>query len=449
MMEDIEGLKERILSKKNQHDKNEFQAGVGLSRSWDPEDAGEEVIVSALENLSKKPKFVLLFSTIHYAKERKGMKRFVNAAYDSLPEGTPLIGGTVAGFINNYGCFTRGATALAVYYPNMDVAIGIGRNTKRAPHLAAKQCAEMILKNQKQKYPTNFLLNIIAGPTKPIFFGFGSHWVVKHSIMAKIGPKFLELSVKYRQKGQGLEDDIIKYLADYMKDYIIIGASSGDNNELITNYQFVDKHVEKFSLVAMGLNTDLKIDFSHTDGLYPTGIKFKVTKTAQGSRIVKELDGKPAARTFFERIGIPMDSLNDRILRTTFFLPVCFRTNDGYMCPNAIGCVLKDYLAFNYSIKGTEIELFTTSGKDLIKAVSDAIESLKITKPKVGIIVSCLARLETLGVNIYKVRDLLLRYFNSVPFLLVYSAGENIKFPNKEPHHFNETFNILVATNEN
>ena len=34
----------------------EFQAGVGLSRSWDPREAGEEVIVSALENLNRNLK---------------------------------------------------------------------------------------------------------------------------------------------------------------------------------------------------------------------------------------------------------------------------------------------------------------------------------------------------------------------------------------------------------
>ncbi len=37
--------------------KPEFQASVGLSRSWYPPEAGEEVIVSALEKL-KKTEFI-------------------------------------------------------------------------------------------------------------------------------------------------------------------------------------------------------------------------------------------------------------------------------------------------------------------------------------------------------------------------------------------------------
>jgi hypothetical protein len=113
--------------------KPEFKAAVGLSRKWDAREAGREVAIDTLNRLGKgvKPDFFLLFATIHYEKHG-GFKEFLKGVWEILPEGTPLIGGTVAGFINPQGCYTRGATALAVNYPNMDVAIGIGHNTKRA-----------------------------------------------------------------------------------------------------------------------------------------------------------------------------------------------------------------------------------------------------------------------------------------------------------------------------
>ncbi|MEM0466983.1 MAG: hypothetical protein QXX20_05230 [Candidatus Thermoplasmatota archaeon] len=79
-----------------------------------------------------------MFSTIHYEKHG-GFQEFLNGVWEVLREGTPLVGGTVAGFMNNYGCYTHGATALAVSYPYMDVAVGYGRNTKRNPKKAARQ----------------------------------------------------------------------------------------------------------------------------------------------------------------------------------------------------------------------------------------------------------------------------------------------------------------------
>jgi hypothetical protein len=289
---------------------------------------------------------------------------------------------------------------------------------------------------------------MLPGPERPRFFGKDLPIVTNKGFIAAIGPKYLEMSVKYLQKGQGLEEDVIKYLAEILDDYVIFGGSTADSNDLVVNYQFVDDLVCNNSLVAMGLNTDLKIDYVHTDGLLSTGIRFKITKTAQDSRIIKELNGNSAADTFFGKIGIPKERLDDRILRTTFFYPLGFKTSDGYICPNAIGAVLKDAIAFNYRIEGEEIELLTTSGKMLIGAVREAIESLKIKNPKVGLIISCLARLETLGDNIFKVRSILLEYFKTTPFLLLYSCGENIRFPNQKSHHFNETFNIFVATDE-
>ena len=102
-----------------------FDAAVGLSRKWDAREAGREVARNTIKKLNAPPSFFLLFSTIHYEKYG-GFKEFLKGVWDVLPEGTPLVGGTVTGFMNNHGCYTRGATALAVSYSNMDVAVGYG-----------------------------------------------------------------------------------------------------------------------------------------------------------------------------------------------------------------------------------------------------------------------------------------------------------------------------------
>jgi len=122
-----------------------LEAAVGMSRKWDAREAGREVARSTIEKLNQPPSFILLFSTIHY-KDHGGFQELLNGVWEVLPKGTPLIGGTISSFINNYGCYARGATALAISYPKMDVAIGIGRHTKITPKRAATKCAETIKK---------------------------------------------------------------------------------------------------------------------------------------------------------------------------------------------------------------------------------------------------------------------------------------------------------------
>ena len=160
-------------------------AAVGMSRKWDAREAGREVARDTIQKLSSPPDFFLLFSTIHYEKYG-GFEELLKGVWDVLPKNTPLIGGTVAGFINNYGCFTRGTTALSVSYPNMDVVLGFGKNTKRNPKKAANQCSQMIKKGfSSSKYENKLLLNLIAGPSRMKIPGKGYTFVVDSGIVSK------------------------------------------------------------------------------------------------------------------------------------------------------------------------------------------------------------------------------------------------------------------------
>ena len=144
-----------------------LEAAVGMTRKWDAREAGKEVARSTIEKLTKPPDFFVLFSTIHY-KYHGGFQELLNGVYDVLPEEIPLVGGTVRGFSNTYGCYTRGATSLAVSSKTMDVAVGVGNNTKRNPKKAAIKCAEMIKSGLKNStYKNSFLLNIISGAEVP------------------------------------------------------------------------------------------------------------------------------------------------------------------------------------------------------------------------------------------------------------------------------------------
>ena len=185
-------------------DNDSFDVALGMSRKWEAREAGREVAREVIQKLKTPPSFFLLFSTIHYEKH-EGFEEFLAGVWDVLPKGTPLVGGTVAGFMNNYGCYTRGCTALAVSYPNMDVAVGIGYNTKRSPKKAAKNCAEMINdKLNQSNFSHKFIFDIISGGLVPQIPGIGRKKVIRGTL-SKNAVNLSKVSLTVLQKGVGRE----------------------------------------------------------------------------------------------------------------------------------------------------------------------------------------------------------------------------------------------------
>ena len=56
-------LKPEIISQNTQNGELEFS--IGVSQKWNPKEAGHEASFNAVNALKKKPRAVLVFSTIH------------------------------------------------------------------------------------------------------------------------------------------------------------------------------------------------------------------------------------------------------------------------------------------------------------------------------------------------------------------------------------------------
>lgn len=422
-----------------------FEASVGMSRKWDAREAGREVAETAIQNLSRPPDFFLLFSTIHYEKHG-GFQEFLNGVYDVLPEGTPLIGGTVAGFINHYGCYTRGASGLAVSYQDMDIAIGIGKNTKRNPKKAARQCAEMIKSGLAlSKYSNQFLYEITSGGTIPQFPGLGRKRVITSGIISKFAPMLSGFSLKMLQRGVGREEEILDELVHHLPNFHIIGGSSMDDNKMVENYQFFKNRVYNNSIVALGIKTDLRVKVNTTYGLKETNLKIKVTKKDASSRVIREIDNVPALYGFLRKIGWPEDFIDESLYRKTFFIPFGFEKGN-MLFPNVIGLFLGKDIMCGFKIEKDELNLLSASGRSLLTAVDENLDEFKNQDNHLGLIVSCAARLETLGSNIYTTQHKLLNFFGEKPFLLIYAGGEDTYIPNVGQRHINESFNVATLS---
>jgi len=423
-------------------DEERLEAAVGMSRKWDAHEAGKEVAREVIQKLSSPPSFFLLFSTIHYGKHG-GFEEFLNGVWDVLPEGTPLVGGTVAGFMNNYGCYTRGATALAVSYPNMDVAVGVGRNTKRNPEKAARNCAEMIKdKLKKSNYSNKFLIDIISSGIVPMIPGIGRKRVIT-SRFGNILLKTLNTTCKRMQIGPGREDEIIETLSKDMEDYDIIGGSTLDDNRWERNFQFFGTEVLANSVIVLGFKTDLKWKINSTFGLRATGIKMKPTKMTLFDCAIQKIENKPAVDSYLKKMGWSEDLLDESMHRRTLFYPLCYEKG-GILCPRVLALVIKDTLVFtNKGLKDEDMEVYSASGASLINSVKENLDSYEKNNLKFGFIVSCCARLEALGDSTFKVHEIIDNFYKNIPFLLFFASGEDVYKSGETPVRLNESFNVV------
>ncbi len=425
------------------HMSEEFEAAVGMSRKWDAREAGREVARSTLSQLSHPPKFFLLFSTIHYEKHG-GFQEFLNGVWDVLPEGTPLVGGTVAGFINPQGCYTRGCSAIAGYYPNMDVAVGLGKNTKRNPINAARDCAEMLKGELNEShYEHKFILDIVSSGLVPQIPGMGRTMVIPSKITGKVALKMLNYSGKVLQKGVCRQDEVLKEFIKILPDYSLVHGGATDDITQIRNYQFFEKNVSTNSICALALNIDSPIFVKTTHGLIETDRTFKVTSLDKTKRVIKTLDGKPAIPRLFELLHLKMEDLNENIFKKIFFLPIGFRTKEGRLLPTVVGIFLGDYFYVIFQIENENGTVLNLSGKGLLNSINENLTIVN-ENTKMGLISSCASRLLALGNHVYDVHKKLKEKFEERPFLLYYAAGEGSYSKETGLEYGNYTFNSAI-----
>jgi hypothetical protein len=431
--------------------KGDLEAAVGMTREWNARDAGREVARNTIKKLKSLPKFFLLFSTIHY-KDHGGFEEFLNGVWDVLPKGTPLIGGTVRGFMNNYGCYARGATAIAVSSSEMDVAIGFGKNTKRNPKNAAQSCSKMIKKNlEKSKYSNKFIINLISASELPEMQSIGRKKIIDSGLTPKALMKLYTFSQKVLQKGAGRDDEIVKEMINNFPNYHMIGGGTIDNGAGIISYQFFNKDVLNNAVVSLAINTNNSLDVLTTHNMKKTGIEFEISKTNKDGRIIQEINGKPAFSELLNLLNWSRDLINeDNWLQTSFYFPIgsYYSNSKTSFGPRVIGFVLGESLVTGFGSNDINASILTIDGRGLLETIDKNLGSYS-KPPSFGIIASCTTRLETMGDKLYYARDRILKYFNDKPFIVFYVGGESTYSPEKGFTYINMSFNSALFWDEN
>jgi hypothetical protein len=422
----------------------EIDASLGMTRKWDARDAGREVAREAIQSLKNPPTFFLLFSTIHY-KDHGGFEEFIKGIWDVLPKGTPLIGGTVPGFINNYGCFARGATALAITHPQMDIFMGYGKNTKRNPSKAVQQSANMLKDGfNKSSYPHKFLFNFVSGPEVIKIPGQGYKKVVDSGLITKFILPAYGFSQYFFQKGLGREDEIFEEIVRLFPDSSMILGTAMDDNRGKSNYQFYNETILTNSIVNLGIATDLDLDVCTTHGMSPGGIDFDITKLSKNGHIIHEINNKPAVQELNRLLKWPVGFLNEKTMtHTILYYPISLRRHNREV-PAVMTFILKNSILMPPVIDKGKVSILTVSGKKLVQAIQENLDYCSCIQPEFGLISTCTTILETLGYKINIVQNKLSAFFKEKPFIMFLSAGEGTYSQEKDITYANMSYNTAI-----
>lgn len=428
----------------------DFEASVGVSREWDAREAGREVARNTLEDLDNDPSFFLLFSTIHY-KDNGGFQEFLEGVWENLPEDTPLIGGTVAGFISPGGVYTRGASALAVSYENMDVATGLGKHTKRNPKKAGKKCADMIKEElKKSEYEKKVLINFISGAKIPKIPLIGVN-MVKSKWVGRLLSHFGMRISAFLGTGVGKEEDVVEELSSNLPDFYFLGGTNIDEFKYLTNYQFINRDILTNSVVALGFCSDIPISLEGEKGTHYTGKSCEITGTAYEDRIITKIEGEPAGEYYFkEFLEIPKDQfgeLDSFYHKVSDYFPLGFEGYPDYT--SGTGAILGDNILLGYKVKGKNLKLLSVTGKEVIRSVEEVLDLYRKDKPEFPLFFSSGIRMNLLGNKTFNIKEKIDSKVRDSSYLLLYFTNENMKLPEEKAVNEVYSCNAMLLGGEN
>ncbi|MFA5357585.1 MAG: hypothetical protein WC308_01550 [archaeon] len=404
-----------------------FEIGIGTSQNWDPEKASLEATTDALSKLTHPPTFVLLFSTIHYEKNN-GFQKILDTTYTKIPKETPLVGGTVAGFMNNNGCYTRGMTILTCYSDEIEPNIDFASNIKINPQTASN-------KLNFQDNENSIIITNIANGTVPNLPFLGRKRIIRAPLPDKILLKSVELLSLFGY-GVGREPEFEKNLAQRLPNTSQLIVANYDDNNSLSNYQFHKKAVLKNSASCLQLKFKNNFSMNSEFGAIETGKKFTISDEGVYGCAFSKANKNNALDELWDLLGWDKSSLTEQIYRRTYYYPIGYKIDDKKYSLHIMGLVINNSICTTHKFDKKENEFFVTSGKKIIESVKNMTDQNEKNNFIFGNF--CTSHLETLGKKIFQINELI-----KENHLIVFSAGEGYKYKKEEPYFFNSSFTFF------
>jgi hypothetical protein len=418
---------------------SDIKFGVGSSTNWDPKVAGVEATVKALEQVNYKPKFLLIFCTIHYAKEKGGLQKLLAGCRSLVEDDIPSIGGTVTGFICPEGCHTRGVAVVAGS-GNFSLTVNCGKGASNNPITIGKKLGKALSEHDSGIRKNKLVIEFSQGPTEPKGYSHIINLKIFEYIYKNL-PKnfawylrdmFTRVYLKLIRGGPGNEEEILHAMAEYLPEHYLIGCSMFDDMKILHNYQFYNEVLLDRSTVALMIALDEHVQLERRLPIIPTNKKFRI-KRGWNDFSIDLIDGHPAVTRYFEEMGWPKEYIKPHIrqlVRETFYYPFGFREGEQ-IYPFPAGFFFYESIMQNRKIKKDEIELFLTSGKKTLEGVEECLQTVQDRKNIFTFTVFGFQILNMLGEKINRIKEIMDNSLNKSPYLMLFDSGEHSKKPHE------------------
>lgn len=186
------------------------------------------------------------------------------------------------------------------------------------------------------------------------------------------------------------EEPVIGVLQRELDNIPLIGGSAGDGLQFSATYVYFDGAFHSDSAVLLLLNTDLPFKIFKTQHFLPTEERMVVTAADTRQRIVKEINGRPAAVEYARLVGVDVDDLHPMRFAAS---PVVVVIGDTYYVRSIQRANPDNSLTFYCAIE-EGLVLRVARGVDLLENLRHAFEDVRaqIGQPQLTLACDCILR---------------------------------------------------------
>lgn len=123
------------------------------------------------------------------------------------------------------------------------------------------------------------------------------------------------------------EESLAATLYRGMGDVALVGGSAGDDLRFERTHVYWEGEFRTDAAVVTLLDTPLQIGVLKVQHFRPTARKLVITAADPTARRVKEIDGFPAAETYAEKLGVPVEALDATLMSAH---PLMLRIGDDH-----------------------------------------------------------------------------------------------------------------------
>ena len=189
------------------------------------------------------------------------------------------------------------------------------------------------------------------------------------------------------------EEPLISDLYMALGNIPIIGGSAGDNLKFQQTRVYFDGELLRDAAVFTLFLTTLPFHIFKHQHFQPTATRLVVTEADPGKRIVKEINGEPAARAYAELIGTTVDKLDSWVFSNH---PLMLRIGDEYFVRSISNVEPDGGLKFFCAID-LGFVLTIGRGESVLQALETDLHKMKLEMGDPAVIIGCdciLRRLE-------------------------------------------------------